>query len=612
MSIANAPGYDESPRAPQAQWHEHDQHGHVVQFYVDDASLLESTSRFVGKALAAGNAAVVIATKAHRDGLARMLKAQGCDLSSATRERRYVALDAAETMSKFMCDGRPDAARFASTIGPVIEAARAAADASEEPRVVAFGEMVALLWAEGKPEAALELEQLWNDLARTHSFSLRCGYPIAGFNRPQDGDPFLKICAAHGGVIPDETYTSLPSDEERLRSITKLQQKAQALEGEKAEREQAQSALRRKESELADLLENAVEGAQQSGPDKKILWANGALLKLLGYAPQEYIGRPFRDFFSDPNVFDEYWRKLMRGEEICDYPAELRCKDGSAKQVLIHANGLWEDGKFVHSRCFMHDVTEQKRTEQALRESEANLRQIKDKLESVVERRTAALRNLSSRILTLQDDERRRIARELHDSLGQYLVGLKLNMDLLMQSPEQPELWLEATSILEQCVSEVRTLSCLLHPPMIEELGLVSAAHWFVEGLSSRTGIQVSLDARRDQLRPPAVVELVLFRGLQEALTNVHRHSGASMAQVSIRQDTEQVVLEVSDNGRGVPEDVLARFEQTGAGMGVGLTGMCERVRELGGEIKLERASHGGTLLRIVLPLALESTAVVS
>jgi signal transduction histidine kinase len=222
------------------------------------------------------------------------------------------------------------------------------------------------------------------------------------------------------------------------------------------------------------------------------------------------------------------------------------------------------------------------------------------------------LRNLSSRILTLQDDERRRIARELHDSLGQYLVGLKLNMDLLMQSPEQPELWLEATSILEQCVSEVRTLSCLLHPPMIEELGLVSAAHWFVEGLSSRTGIQVSLDARRDQLRPPAVVELVLFRGLQEALTNVHRHSGASMAQVSIRQDTEQVVLEVSDNGRGVPEDVLARFEQTGAGMGVGLTGMCERVRELGGEIKLERASHGGTLLRIVLPLALESTAVVS
>ena len=318
--------------------------------------------------------------------------------------------------------------------------------------------MVALLWAEGKPEAAFELEELWNDLAKSHSFSLRCGYPIAGFSRQQDSEPFQKICAAHGAVIPDETYTSLPSDEERLLSITRLQQKAQALEAANTEREQAQRALRRKESELADLLENAVEGAQQSGPDKKILWANAALLKLLGYAPQEYIGRCFRDFYSDPNVFDEYWQKLMRGEEVCDYPAELRCKDGSAKQVVIHANGLWEDGRFVHSRCFVHDVTEQKRAEQALRESEANLRQIKDKLESVVEQRTAALRNLSSRILTLQDDERRRIARELHDSLGQYLVGLKLNMDMLMRSPSSLSCGRKRHRFWNNACLEVRTL----------------------------------------------------------------------------------------------------------------------------------------------------------
>ncbi len=250
-----------------------------------------------------------------------------------------------------------------------------------------------------------------------------------------------------------------------------------------------------------------------------------------------------------------------------------------------------------------------RRAEQALRESEANLRQANDRLESLVEQRTSALRRLSSRILTLQDDERRRIARELHDSLGQYLVGLKLNLDVLRQSPEKADLWSQASEILEQCVSEVRTLSCLLHPPMIDELGLASSAHWFVDGLSQRTGIRVTLDAPRGLPRLPTVIELVLFRCMQEALTNVHRHSGASVAEVVIRREQEQMVLEVSDNGRGISPDLLAHFEQTGAGMGVGLSGMRERVRELGGEMKLEANSDAGTKLRICLPLASEYLA---
>lgn len=145
---------------------------------------------------------------------------------------------------------------------------------------------------------------------------------------------------------------------------------------------------------------------------------------------------------------------------------------------------------------------------------------------------------------------------------------------------------------------------------MIEDLGLVSAAQWFVDGLSNRTGIQVSLVAPRELPRLPAAIELVLFRGLQEALTNVHRHSSASVAEVLIRQEAAQVVLEVKDTGRGLPTDVLARFAQTGAGMGVGLTGMRERVRELGGTMKLEAPDSGGTRLRIALPLAPGRSAV--
>src|SRR5262249_14622445 len=198
-------------------------------------------------------------------------------------------------LSKIMLHGLPDPADFARVVGGLFDKVRSAVS-GDRPRLAAFGEMVSLLWADGNSQAALRLEQLWNDLARAHSFSLRCAYPITGFDRDEHAESFLKICAAHGGVIPDESYTSLPGEDERLRSISHLQQKAQALQTEKASRLMAQSALRSKESELADILENALEGAQQAGPDQRILWANQALLKLLGYAPQEYIGHPFRDF----------------------------------------------------------------------------------------------------------------------------------------------------------------------------------------------------------------------------------------------------------------------------------------------------------------------------
>jgi PAS domain S-box-containing protein len=214
------------------------------------------------------------------------------------------------------------------------------------------------------------LEQLWNDLAKTHVFSLRCAYPIGSFGHEQDTEPFLKICAEHSGVIPSESYTELISEEERFRNISHLQQRALALESEKAQRKEVQDSLQRRESELADILENAIEGVQQIGPDQKILWTNKALLNLLGYTAEEYIGHHLGDFHLHQQVFETFWAKLMRHEEIYDYPAELRCKDGSIKQALIHSNGLWENGRFVHTRCFVRDVTDQKRLEQSLRDAE--------------------------------------------------------------------------------------------------------------------------------------------------------------------------------------------------------------------------------------------------
>jgi signal transduction histidine kinase len=210
-----------------------------------------------------------------------------------------------------------------------------------------------------------------------------------------------------------------------------------------------------------------------------------------------------------------------------------------------------------------------------------------------------ATRRLSGRILSLQDDERRRIARELHDSLGQYLVSLKVNLDLL--SPMATEarenlLVSESLRAVEECLSETRTISHLLHPPLLDEAGFASAARWYCEGFAERSRIQVDLEVPPDLGRLDRDVETTLFRILQEALTNVHRHSEGSMVRIIVQLDAEEVRLQISDNGQGIPEERLRRLREDDSVTGVGLAGMRERVRELGGSFALQSASPGATI----------------
>lgn len=269
MSTLKLPVMDTSlaPVAPWAQ-HDHNLHGHVVQFYSENRSLIETLGNYIGTALESGDAAIIIATRSHREELVEELKARGLNVAAAVEEGRYVPLDAAETMSEIMRDGWPDETRFVNHIGGVISKARRAAESARktrgslsiEPRVAAFGEMVALLWADGKHPCAIRLEQLWNDLAKTHSFSLRCAYPMGGFNLQEHSEPFVKICSEHSAVIPGESYTSLKSEADRLRNISQLQQKAQALEAEIAQRKEAQESLRQREIALRDAEQNAAMG----------------------------------------------------------------------------------------------------------------------------------------------------------------------------------------------------------------------------------------------------------------------------------------------------------------------------------------------------------------
>jgi signal transduction histidine kinase len=227
-------------------------------------------------------------------------------------------------------------------------------------------------------------------------------------------------------------------------------------------------------------------------------------------------------------------------------------------------------------------------------------------LESVLLERTAELQILSQRLLKVQDEERRKLARDLHDSTGQTLAALKISVSFLLENCKQDgetlKIVYDVAELADRAIEEIRTMSYLLHPPLLDEIGFACAAEWFIDGFGKRSGISVSLDLATDVTRMPMNIEIALFRVLQESLTNVHRHSGASRAHVSFRRPPDSAILEVRDFGRGIPADRLVRLRETSAETGVGLAGMRERLNELNGHLEIESDGQG-TVLRAVVPL---------
>lgn len=211
---------------------------------------------------------------------------------------------------------------------------------------------------------------------------------------------------------------------------------------------------------------------------------------------------------------------------------------------------------------------------------------------------------MSARILELQDSERRRIARELHDSVGQFLAGLKINLSQLgtASAADAPRLLNETLKLTDYTIQEVRTISHLLHPPLLEELGFLSAARWYVDEYGKRSQAKVSLLVDEPIGRLPRDVEIALFRVLQETLTNVYRHAAAQSVDVRLQYFDGEVHLTVSDDGKGIPQEILLKFRE-GAALGIGLAGMRERLAEFGGRIHVE-SSSSGAVVEAVIPMA--------
>ncbi len=339
----------------------HGKTGHFVRFYDDSDTLLDEVASFVERALRGRGRGIVIATGAHTDALRRRLdelaRAEG---RSAPPSRDVTWLDAETTLARLMVDGWPDRARFEYEVGRLV--AVACADGAP---VHAFGEMVALLCARGRYDAALHLERLWNELARKLDFSLFCAYPWTLFPSSGVAHVFQQVCAAHDHACADVS-APLPSGQRVDINVVRLEQKVQALQVEAARRRQAERDLLRREREFADMVENAAEGLHQVGADGTILWANKAELQMLGYRWEEYVGYHVAQFHADPAVAADMLARLAAGETVMDQPARLRCKDGSIRHVVIRSNACFEDGRLRYTRCFVRDTTEHVRMEAEL------------------------------------------------------------------------------------------------------------------------------------------------------------------------------------------------------------------------------------------------------
>ena len=340
------------------------------------------------------------------------------------------------------------------------------------------------------------------------------------------------------------------------------------------------------QARLAAIVESSEDAIVAKNLDGIIINWNEAAERTFGYTAKEAIGQHIT-LIVPPDRLDEeadILASLRRGERIDHFETVRKRKDGTLLDISVTISPVKDaQGRVIGASKVARDITERKRLAVLLHEAE-----------------------LSGRLLQLQDEERRRIARELHDGAGQLLAALAMDLSAISLeesrlSPGVARKVEESRSLIDQAVSEIRTISHLLHPPLLDEVGLISALKEYVNGFGERSNIRVSLEFPSDLERLPRDVELSIFRIVQECLTNVHRHSGSATASVHLSHKSGEIQLQVSDQGHGINREIQDKFRE-GKSSGVGLRGMKERIRQLGGGMQIQ-SSGNGTSVSVVLPI---------
>jgi len=336
------------------------------------------------------------------------------------------------------------------------------------------------------------------------------------------------------------------------------------------------------------LVETIDEGAATLSNDGTVLYSNRSFANIFDAQLERFIGSPIENYVSGEYI--EALRSLISKAGKNPARGEIRLvdRDGRARTVRLTLTPSSQFG--MDTLCAVAtELTELVETNEALRVTESSLRQ------------------LSGRLLQLQDEERRRIARDLHDTTGQKIAALSMSLDrvarlLDTRKPERQEALNEGREIVRMIGEEIRTLSYLLHPPLLDESGLGSAIRWYAEGFQKRSGIKLNVNIAADFGRLSTEVEMALFRVVQESLTNVHRYSGSPDAEISVFGTADTVKLEVVDHGKGI-EAGTARVKVEGiAALGVGIPGMRERLRQLGGQLEVD-FGRDGTRVSASVPL---------
>lgn len=342
--------------------------------------------------------------------------------------------------------------------------------------------------------------------------------------------------------------------------------------------------LERKTAEVAQqarLLDSANDAIFVRTKDSKITYWNRGATRLYGWQEHEVLGKTPHDILQ--TEFPVPISEIINSSNN-SWEGELRHRkrDGSYAIVASRWTTLRDaNGEIAGWLEINTDITWRKKSEEAAR-------------------------RLGGRLLQLQDEERRKFARELHDGVGQYLASIKIFVEGAMRagalSQSQRELLAQSVDAVDRCLIETRTVSHLLHPPLLDEAGLASAIQWYAEGFSGRSGIDLNLSLQPDLPRLPSEVEITLFRVLQEGLTNIHRHARAPNATVSVAVHDRRVRMQIADSGCGIPEERLRQWREMGAPLGIGMAGMVERTRELGGSFDVQ-SDAGGTTVTVVIPV---------
>jgi two-component system, NarL family, sensor kinase len=405
--------------------------------------------------------------------------------------------------------------------------------------------------------------------------------------------PFFSKDRRALGTFAVYSQIAEPPTETNLRLV----ERATYLASIAVERHQAEEGLRESERLLRLVLDALPVGVAVVDRSGDIVLSNPALQRIWGGSLQSGRERYAESkgwwHAAGTRLAPEEWasvRALVKGEASVNEVIEIETFDGVRKIIQNSAVPIRDASEGITGAVVVNeDISARKTAERELNDSYNQMR------------------TLTGRLMRAQDDERRRIAQMLHETTAQDLAALKMLLARLNRtadrlSDSERSALAESMSLAEQSMSEIRTLSYLLHPPFLDETGLLSALRWYATGFAERSGIKVDLDLPESFERLPRDVETGLFRIVQESLINIHRHAGSETARICLRRDAEALVLEIDDRGHGIPNASLEQIMSGGGTVGVGIAGMCERIEQLGGRLEVESGNHG-TTVRARLPL---------